>query len=68
MLQIKVVQDSILYKKVNGRTCLPKPGLELGGLQRSPSLKYYNVWKRESRFTLGLNAAKNMHYTKKRFK
>ncbi len=36
------------------------------GLQRLPFLKYYyNVLKWESRFTLGLIAAKNMDYMKK---
>ncbi len=38
------------------------------GLERFPSLKYYNVLKRESRFNLGLNAVKNTHYIKKCFK
>ncbi len=38
------------------------------GLQRLPTLKYYNVLKQESRFTVGLNAAKNRHYIKKCFK
>ncbi len=31
-------------------------------LERLPFLKYYNALKQESRFTLGLNAAKNTHY------
>ncbi len=35
------------------------------GLQRLIFLKYYNTLKWESRFTLGLNTAKNMHYIKK---
>ncbi len=34
-------------------------------LWRLPSLKYNNVPKRESRFTLGLDAAKNTRYIKK---
>ncbi len=34
------------------------------GLERLPSLKYYYVLKRESRFTLRLNDAKNTHYIK----
>ncbi len=37
-------------------------------LQRLTFLKHYNVLKRESRFTLVLNAAKNTNYIKKRFK
>ncbi len=43
-------------------------GVELGGLQRLPYLKYYNVLKWESKFTFGLNTAKNTHYIKKSFK
>ncbi len=35
-------------------------------LQRSVYLKSYNVQKWEIRFTLGLNAAKNTHYIKKK--
>ncbi len=31
-------------------------------IQRLPSLKYYNELKRETRFTLELDAAKNAHY------
>ncbi len=38
------------------------------GLQRSPFLIYYNVPELESRFTLGMNAAKNIDCIKKRFK
>ncbi len=34
-------------------------------LQKSVCLKSYNAQKREIRFTLGLNAAKNTHYMKK---
>ncbi len=33
-------------------------------LQRLPTLKYYNVQKQESRFTLRLDAPKNMLYPK----
>ncbi len=35
------------------------------GLEWSPSLKYYNVLKQESRFTLELNAAKIRVISKK---
>ncbi len=35
------------------------------GLQRLPCLKYYNVLKWESRFTLGLDAAKIIGYIEK---
>ncbi len=34
-------------------------------LQKLPSLKYYNVLKWESKFTLRLNSAQNKHYFKK---
>ncbi len=43
-------------------------GNEVRGLQRLPSLKYYNVQKWESRFSLGLNAAKSTDYMRKCFK
>ncbi len=38
------------------------------GLKGLPPLKYYNVQKWESGFSLWLNAAKNMHYMRKHFK
>ncbi len=38
------------------------------GLQRLPSLKFYYVQKRKSRFSLGLDAAKNTHYMIEHFK
>ncbi len=41
------------------------PGSGAQELQRLTCLKYYNVLKWESRFTLGLNAAKNTDYIKK---
>ncbi len=41
---------------------------EASGLQRLLFSKSYNVLKRESRFTLGLNAAKITDYIKKCFK
>ncbi len=37
-------------------------------LQRLLCSKYYNVLKRENRFTLGLNSAKITDYIEKRFK
>ncbi len=42
----------------------PKGGAR--GLQRFTFLKYYNAreWESTSRFTLGLNAAKNIDYIK----
>ncbi len=44
----------------------PKNGAR--GLQRLSSLKHYNILKREKRFTLKLDAAKNTHYIKKCYK
>ncbi len=38
------------------------------GLQILLSFKYYSVQEWESRFTLGLDAAKNTHYIQKCFK
>ncbi len=37
------------------------------GLQKLRCLKYYNILKPESRFTLGLNTAENADYIKKCF-
>ncbi len=69
-LQVKIVKDSIWYKKVSGRICLSLPSLWRGAreLQRLSFSKYEIVRKRQSRFTLGLNTAKKMHYIKKCFK
>ncbi len=36
-------------------------------LQRLMCLKFYDIQKREIRFTLGLNTAKNIDYKKKIF-
>ncbi len=44
-LQIKVVQDSISYKKVNGCICVSPTGVEWREHQSLASLKYYNVLK-----------------------
>ncbi len=44
------------------------PGSGAWDLQRLPFLKYYNVLEWESRFTFGLNAAKNTDYIKISFK
>ncbi len=69
-------------KKASNKTCLklnfvqknlrahmsifPRSGAR--GLERFPFLKNYYVQKRGSRFSLGLDAAKNMHRIKKSFK
>ncbi len=52
MFQIKIVQNSISYKKVNGRICLIS----------------HNVLQWESRFTSGLNTAENTVYIERCFK
>ncbi len=51
---------------MSGRTCL---SIQSGArkLERLPCLKYYNVMKQKSRFTLGPNPAKNTDYMKKDF-
>ncbi len=53
-------------KSTNAYVYLPQSGA--GGLERYPFLKYYNVEKWKSRFTLGLDATKNTHHIKKGFK
>ncbi len=40
------------------------PGRGAGRLQRLAFSKYYSVQKRQSKLTLGSNAAKNTHYFK----
>ncbi len=66
MLQVKVVEHWILYKEVSRRICLYPCQSGVRGLQRLPYLKYFNVQKWESRFTLGLGAAKITHYIQKK--
>ncbi len=44
---------------------IPRGGAR--GLERLACLKYYNVLKCENRLNLGLNAAKNSDYMKKKF-
>ncbi len=58
MLQIKIVEPWILYKKVSARICLSPPGVALEDSKDWHLLKYYNVQKRESRFPLGFNGQK----------
>ncbi len=53
-------------KKVIGCTCLSLLERELGA-PKIDILKYYNVRKQESRFTLGLDDAKNTHFIQKWF-
>ncbi len=54
-----------MYKKVHRHICQPSPGVELGGSKDCYLLKYYNVQKWGSRFTLEMDAAENTHYIKK---
>ncbi len=56
MLQVKVVECCILYKKLSDRIRLSYREVELGGFKDCYLLKYYNVQKWESRLTLGLHA------------
>ncbi len=65
MLQIKVVERWILYKKVSGRICLSPFSMGLEGAKDCHLLKYYNVQR--GRFTLRLDAAENMHHIQKCF-
>ncbi len=47
---------------------LSTPGVELEGFIDLPFLNYYNAWVWESRFTLGLNFAKNTDYFKQKLR
>ncbi len=62
-LQIKVVQNWILSKKVreNISSISPPPWSGARGLERLTWLKYNIALKRQITFHLGLNAAKNTH-------
>ncbi len=59
IIQIKVVEHWILYKKVSRRICLSNPWIKLRGSKDCHLLKYYNVQKWGSRFTLGLGTGEN---------
>ncbi len=60
MLEIKFSTKNLMDAYVYS----PLTAMGVRELQRLPRLKYYYVPKRESRFTLGLNAAKNSEYIK----
>ncbi len=45
MLQIKVVQNLIFYKKVTGRIILSPLGVELGGLLQSQYIIIFQTWQ-----------------------
>ncbi len=67
MIQIKVIENYISYKKTwVHMSILPK--IDASVLQWLKRLKYYNVLKWESTFTLELNAVENTDYIKKCFK
>ncbi len=66
MVQIKRIQNKIAYKIVSGCICLsPRSGAKEH--QRLPCLKYCNILKWKSRFSLGLNTAKFTAYIKECF-
>ncbi len=60
MLQIRIVQNSISYKKLRECVCPSLPGMELGGFKDYHA--YNNVLKWESNFTLWPNAARSTKY------
>ncbi len=64
-LQIEVVRKINPLGKSQWAPISIFPRSGARGLERLPSLKYYNVLKWESRFTLGLNDAESAHYIKK---
>ncbi len=64
MLEIKIVEHLISYKKVSGAYISISPGSESERLQRLPFIKCYNVLQWKSRFTLLFNTTKNTHYIK----
>ncbi len=66
-LQIKVVKDSISFKKVSGHLRLsPRGELNVPKIAVFKILRYIRKW--QSRFTLQLNATKNTHYVKNFFR
>ncbi len=67
MVQTKVVQNLIFNKKLGRSISLSTPEVELEGSKDLTILKCYNTPEWESKFTLGLNAAKNTDYIEKWF-
>ncbi len=81
-LKLRLVKNTHYVKNASNKSCCELnfvqksqqahmcifPRSVARGLQRLPSLKYYNVQKGESGLTLGLNNDKNTHYVKKCFK
>ncbi len=68
MVQIKVAQNLISYKKLSRNASLSTSGVELGDSKDLLFLKCYDTLERKSRFTSRLNMAKNTDYIKKWFK
>ncbi len=68
MLQIRIVQNEISYKKLPERYSLSPLRSGAKDPQRLQFLKYYDVLEWESWLTLGLNAAKSTDCTEKCFK
>ncbi len=58
---LKIVQNSISYKKLKGRMCISLAGVEVG----ASKIAIFEILEWESKFTLGLNAAKNTNYINK---
>ncbi len=63
-IEVKVVKNSISYKKTQYAHMSISSRRRAVGLERLPYLKY-NVLKWENTLTLRLNAAKNIDYIKK---
>ncbi len=64
MVQMKVAQNLISFEKFSGNISLSNLGVEPGASTDLPVLKCYNTLQWESRFTLWLNAAKNLIISK----
>ncbi len=58
MVQTKVVENLISYKKLESSISLSTPRVELWSFKDVSCLQYYNTLEWKSRFTLGPNAAK----------
>ncbi len=59
MIQTKVAQNYISYKKLSGIIFLSTSGVELGSSKDVPYLKCCKTLEWERSFTSGLNAVKN---------
>ncbi len=68
ILHKKIAENYIPYRKLGQGISLISPRSETRRFQKLPFLIYYNVLELESRFTLRMNAAKNIDTIKKWFK